>query len=275
MKFITAMGSVSGKSDIRKFCTTRENDSTFNIYIYIIFMYIYLSFISLHIITLCVICCNLLLYSVRFIFLLQTCFISTARIPVFLTLFFICEHKSMSSVLIKWPSTFRRTSPNDAKHRRKKSQLSHRLNFESGTRINQSALAPVRRNAIKRAFPVSSDRSPKVLPQCSKARTDRPMKRSLALILCHRVGCHRRIARDDNVNWVIRRREARVGDWNATNSLPLFPGQAIKTFGGQLQLDITADYCLGSVISCIGARVHSPSQVSRHLLISYETWLLI
>lgn len=181
----------------------------------------------------------------------------------------------MSSVLIKWPSTFRRTSPNDAKHRRKKGQLSHRLNFESGMRINQSALAPVRRNAIKRALPFSSVPSPNVLPQCSKARTDRSMKRSLALILCLRVGCHRRIARDDNVNWVIRRREARVGDWNATNSLPLFPGQAIKTFGGQLQLAITAGYCLRLVISCIDARVHSPSQVSRHLLISYETWLLI
>lgn len=51
VKFITAMRSVSGKSDIRKFC--RENDSTFNIYIYIIYMYTYLFFISLHIITLC------------------------------------------------------------------------------------------------------------------------------------------------------------------------------------------------------------------------------
>lgn len=138
-------------------------------------------------------------------------------------------------------------------------------------RINQSALAPVRQNAIKRALPFSSFPSPNVLPQCSKARTDRSMKRSLALILCLRVGCHRRIARDDNVNWVIRRREARIGDWNATNSLPLFPGQAIKTFGGQLQLAITAGYCLGLVISCIDARVHSPSQVSRYLLISYET----
>lgn len=47
-KFITAMRSV-----IRKFCTTRENDSTFNIYIYIIYMYTYLFFISLHITTLC------------------------------------------------------------------------------------------------------------------------------------------------------------------------------------------------------------------------------
>lgn len=52
VKLITAMRSVSGKSDIRKFCTTRENDSTFNIYIYIIYMYTYLFFISLHIITL-------------------------------------------------------------------------------------------------------------------------------------------------------------------------------------------------------------------------------
>ena len=78
---------------------------------------------------------------------------------------------------------------NVAEHRGEWEQLSHRLNFRFGTGINQSTLAPVRRNAIKRVFCLFS--SVFIFRNVSCRNATRK-SRSLSL----NVGRHRRIPSD-------------------------------------------------------------------------------